>query len=135
VSAFVVWRHRAQNRWCDLRAVLAGYCNHIPYDPIPGQGGGYANWRCARRRGHEGMHRFVNYVWSDDGRTDYLPVRPVRVGEQETDGAQGQPWKRSMTRTRAQDRRYRRWLEGQRSIKAEAGCRVDGGTQPEEDPK
>jgi hypothetical protein len=95
-------RHRITNRWHDLRAVLAGYCNHRPWSPIPGDGGGYAHWRCALTRGHDGLHRARNYVWSDDGRTDYVPVpidRPMP----------DQPWSRHMTPTRRQARAGRRW--------------------------
>jgi len=98
-----IWRKRFTNRWYDLRAVLAGYCNHRPYSPVPGEGGGYAHWRCALRRGHEGMHRARNYVWSANGRTSYLPVPNSQPMPR-------QPWDRSMTLTRRQDRRRERWL-------------------------
>ena len=66
--------HRTQNRWWDLRAILAGYCNHCPGSPIPGQGGGYLFWRCGLRRGHEGLHRSNNYVWDEGGTTSYMPL-------------------------------------------------------------
>lgn len=98
-----IWRKRAVNRWYDLRALLAGYCNHNPYNPIPGEGGGYAHWRCALRRGHDGMHRSRNYVWDSTGRTEYLPVPHWRDMPQ-------QPWERSMTLTVRQDRQLDRWL-------------------------
>ena len=101
-----IWRKRAVNRWYDLRATLAGYCNHRPYSPIPGEGGGYAHWRCSLPRRHEGMHRSRNYVWSVDGRTNYLPVpHGVRMPRQ--------PWERSMTPTSRQARERDRWLNRQ----------------------
>lgn len=99
-----IWRARATNRWYDMRAILAGYCNHRPYSVIGGQGGGYAHWRCGLRRHHEGMHRARNYVWSDDGRTTYLPVpHNQRMPRQ--------PWERSMTLTRRQARLKEQWLQ------------------------
>jgi hypothetical protein len=101
-----VWWHRAQNRYWDTRAVLAGFCNHRPWSPIPSEPGGYAHWRCNLRRHHEGLHRSNNYVWSDDGRTDYLPVP---VGQR----APHQPWDRHMAGTRRDDRIRDAWLETQ----------------------
>lgn len=98
-----IWRKRTINRWYDLRAALGGYCNHRPYSPIPGEGGGYAHWRCALRRRHDGMHRSNNYVWSGDGRTTYLPVPHNQPTPR-------QPWERTMTLTARQARRKQRWL-------------------------
>lgn len=95
-------RHRAENRWYDLRAVLAGYCNNTPWRPEPDRGGGYAFWRCALTRCHDGMHRTRNYVWTDDGRTDYLPVP---IGSD----MPAQPWDRNPTLTLRQARARRRW--------------------------
>lgn len=99
------WRviFRLQNAWWDARAVLAGYCNHCPNSGVPGQGGGYTWWRCALRRGHEGMHRACNYVWSDDGDTSYLPTRPRQA-------MPDQPWRRSAgAMTRRQRRNREAW--------------------------
>jgi hypothetical protein len=73
-SAYRVNRHRLVNRWWDMLAVVQGYCNHRPDAPEHGRTGGYAHWRCARRRGHLGLHRYRNYVWDGDGRTEYDPV-------------------------------------------------------------
>lgn len=40
--------HRTQNRWHDLLAAFAGYCNDRPQKTgVPGEGGGYRDWRCA----------------------------------------------------------------------------------------
>lgn len=102
---WVTW-HRAKNRWYDLRAILAGYCNDCPYSGDPGEGGGYAHWRCAHRRGHDGLHRSNNYVWSDDGQTDYVPIPHGQDTPTE-------PWagKRSMTPTMRQARQGRHWQE------------------------
>lgn len=36
--------------------------------------GGYNHWRCGLPRGHEGVHRFRNYIWAGEGhRTEYDP--------------------------------------------------------------
>lgn len=74
--------------YLDVRARLGGWCNHCPQSNGPG-GGGYAHWRCQLRRWHTGMHRGVNYVWDDHGRTDYLPTSP-----QHTDQQMASPWAR-----------------------------------------
>ena len=88
---------RAVNRWWDVRARLGGYCNHRPWDP-PKRHGGYSHWRCARRHGHPGMHRFLNYVWNGVGDTEYSPIEaPV-----------AQPWDRHMGMTLRQQRRWDR---------------------------
>ncbi|MCX5070867.1 hypothetical protein OOJ91_34025 [Micromonospora lupini] len=110
-SRMHIWRHRTYNRWADLRARAAGYCNHAPWHPIPGQGGGYAHWRCALRAGHTGVHRSRNYVWDRTGRTTY---RPLPAGQNLPD----QPWRRSMTPTAAQERARGRWLDEQLSARA-----------------
>lgn len=116
-TCFRTYRKRAENRWYDLRAFLAGYCNDCPHDAIPGEGGGYPNWRCALRRGHDGQHRFRNYVWDGDDRVDYQPA-PVRPGQMPP----SQPWERHMTLTRRQERAVKRWDEEQRArILARAG--------------
>lgn len=96
----LVWWHRVANRYFDARAVTAGYCNHRPWSPIPGEGGGYAHWRCALARRHVGLHRSANHVWSDDGHTSYMP--PPR-GQREP----SQSWERTMTPTSAQARQAR----------------------------
>jgi hypothetical protein len=102
------WRviYRAKNTWWDMRAHLAGYCNHCPNDGIPGQGGGYTFWRCGLRRRHEGLHRSNNYVWTDDGTTDYLPL-PYGHSQGAT---QPRAWRRSAgTMTRRQRRNRDAW--------------------------
>lgn len=73
----------------DLRARLAGWCNHCPKEGDSGPRSAYAHWRCQLRRGHVGLHQAVNYVWTDDGQTDYLPV-PLRHAGQ----AMHSPWAR-----------------------------------------
>jgi hypothetical protein len=106
--------HRTQNRWHDLLAVLVGYCNDQPQKTgIPGQGGGYRNWRCALKRRHDGMHRFGNYVWTDDGTVTYLPA-PTGSGKEAW-----QPWRRNMTPTMRQARNQRRWNEQQSAVRRE----------------
>lgn len=79
---WIRWRYcwwlptRSEFRWAyyDLRARLAGWCNHCPRRGDGGPGSGYAQWRCQLRRRHTGLHRGVNYVWTDDGLVDYLPT-------------------------------------------------------------
>lgn len=95
---------RLQNRWWDLRAVLAGYCNDRPSKTnIPGQGGGWIHWRCALRRGHGDVHRSRNVVWDSEGKPLHLPVK----------NPPSQPWGRHMVPTRKQQRLCDRWLEQQ----------------------
>ena len=111
-ALFQAW-HRTHNRVLDVLAVLAGYCNHRPWSPIPG-GGGYAHWRCGRKRGHIEMHRSRNYVWSNDGRTSYVPVPvlgPNQVGKHWA--AQPRRWERHLIPTRRQARAQRRWMQEQ----------------------
>ncbi|MBM0203518.1 hypothetical protein JNW90_10630 [Micromonospora sp. STR1s_5] len=108
--ARIAWRvthRRALMRWYDARARRAGYCNHSPYSPIPGEGGGYAHWRCALRRGHTSLHRGRNYVWGDDGRTEYRPVPPRE--------RPSQPWERPTVLSRQQERERDRWDAAQRA--------------------
>lgn len=106
-AAYRSW-HRAHNRLLDLWAVLRGYCNHCPWN-VPGEGGGYAFWRCGRERGHEGLHRSVNYVWGNDGRTSYVPA-PHGSGK----GDQ-QPWDRHPIHSLKQERRMNEWHEARRA--------------------
>lgn len=98
----LAWRtiHRAQDRWHDLRAHLAGYCNDRPVKiGIPGESGGYHHWRCSLRRGHDGKHRYNNSVWDDIGRGEHQPV----------DSPPSQPWGRAGTPTIRQTRNAHRW--------------------------
>jgi hypothetical protein len=98
---------RVDNRWKDLLAILAGYCNHCPWTADPAQGGGYAFWRCALRRGHDGLHRARNYVWEDDGRPSYVPMpNRQRIPQQ--------PWQRRTSFTRRQTRAREMWHQQQR---------------------
>lgn len=98
-STWLIWRQRLSNRLRDALAVIAGYCNHKPYNQIPGEsGGGYAHWRCAYKRGHDGVHRVGNYTWDDTGATTY---DPIPVGK----GWPAQPRTRHMILTRRQQRR------------------------------
>ena len=63
--------------WLDLLGWLAGYCHHCPGET----GGGYAHWRCERRKGHPGYHRGINYLWPDDGHVFYSPPGPLSTPE------------------------------------------------------
>jgi hypothetical protein len=101
---------RTGNRWYDLLAIAHGYCNRRSRtDDTPAGGGGYTHWRCALRRRHNGMHRYGNYVWTDDGAVDYLPA-PVGSGKE---AWQPKKWDRSLTPTRRQARAMRQWVDGQ----------------------
>lgn len=100
-KAWQAW-YRAANRWWDLRAVLAGFCNHRPFRPgDPAGGGGYVHWRCDLRRGHDMPHRGGSYVWLASGATTYLPAPP---GQEPP----AQPWQRHAVLTRRQARRQGR---------------------------
>lgn len=95
--------HRTQNRWHDLRAILAGYCNDCPRKRgLPDEGDGYIMWRCALKRGHDGLHRSRNYVWDAAGAANYLPVPPRRP-------MPSQPWDRNGTPTMRQTRNLNEW--------------------------
>jgi hypothetical protein len=95
-----ITRCRIRNRWFDLLAVLAGYCNDRPVKlNIPGETGAYLHWRCSLKRGHDGKHRLRNAVWSDTGRVEHEPIERPR----------GQPWERSCIPTIRQARNLRRW--------------------------
>jgi hypothetical protein len=98
--------YRAQNLWHDMLARLLGYCNDCPWRPDPGEGAGYSHWRCGWKRGHEGLHRYRNYAWSDDGNCDYVPVPHGRTWPT-------QPNDRRSVLTRRQQRRRRAWEEQQ----------------------
>lgn len=81
--------------WADLVAVwVHHYCNHCPARPDH-TGGGYSFWRCARFRGHAGVHRSRNYVWDDRGQTSYSPwpldagPSPYQVARQDFGGGRG----------------------------------------------
>lgn len=100
------WRtlHRTKDRWYDVRAVLAGFCNDRPVKSgIPGESGGYVHWRCALGRGHDGKHRYRNAVWDGTGSVQHDPV----------DSRPGQPWERAGTPTIRQVRNCRRWQKEQ----------------------
>lgn len=108
------WRaiHRTQNRWHDLLAVLAGYCNDRPLKTtVLGEGGGgYTHWRCALRRWHRGVHRARNYVWDQEGQTEYAPIP----------ACPSQPWDRNSTPTLRQTRLNRQWRQEQSEKRAAA---------------
>lgn len=98
-------RHRIGNRYMDARAVLAGFCNDNPFRPTPGEGG-YSFWRCCRKAGHDGRHRFRNYVWETGGRPDHVPEDwPTAVDG----GYVDQPRNRYPTLTLRQSRAVDAW--------------------------
>jgi hypothetical protein len=53
---------------------IRGFCCDCPQGSGKAPGGGYRFWRCARRRGHRGRHRSINYVWDDNGVTEHVPI-------------------------------------------------------------
>lgn len=120
---------RLDNRWQDLRAVLAGACNRSTWVGVPsapdaieyGYAGGYSHWRCARERGHEGPHRFHNYVWGgepgDRVLYDALPVRtPDNSGWYNT--AHDIPFAKLTEKRHAVDTRRRSRIRARLSEKA-----------------
>ncbi|MEV6014752.1 hypothetical protein [Streptomyces sp. NPDC051997] len=114
----LVWRtiHRAKDRWHDLRAALAGYCNDRPVKlNIPGESAGYVHWRCSLKRGHDSKHRYRNAVWLPGGRIEHDPVA----------APPGQPWERTGTPTVRQARNARRW-HGEQSAARRARLREEG---------
>jgi hypothetical protein len=110
-------RCRAANRWWDLRAVLAGFCNHRPFRASdPDGGGGYVHWRCDLPRGHDMPHRGGSYVWLAAGATTYLPVPPGQESP-------AQPWQRYAVPTRRQARQLGRAFRdrAEKRVAARAG--------------
>ncbi|MCX5562745.1 hypothetical protein [Streptomyces sp. NBC_00038] len=94
---------QASNRTLDTLAVLLGYCNDRSVNSgVPGDGGGYLHWRCALRRGHEGLHRYRNYVWNEQRDVEYAPVALA-------DRMPSQPWDRRCIGTRRQFRQAIEW--------------------------
>lgn len=108
---------RLYNRFWDAVTVLAGGCNARP------ERGGYAHWRCMRKRGHILLtpHRMSNYIWAEEGRPQYNPIQPD--GNILAGGKTIQAWenfgrvewpykrlvsKRKMIRTRRAERQMRR---------------------------
>ena len=61
-----------ENGMADARARLTGVCNALASDGTP-RSNGYNFWRCGLDRGHDGEHRFRNYLWSDGENMRYEP--------------------------------------------------------------
>lgn len=57
---------------------IRGLCVAAPSGYITG--GAYHFWRCALKHGHDGPHRFQNYVWTDLGTAQYDPLRMMGDG-------------------------------------------------------
>lgn len=55
--------------WWDTR--IKGTCCAAP------ERGGYRFWRCGRRSGHAGPHRFNNYTWREGEQAAYDPIDAV----------------------------------------------------------
>jgi hypothetical protein len=114
---FIVSR-RGHNRWLDLRGRLAGYCMATTWRQDtghgPGYSPGYSHWRCWRKR-HPATepHRYINYVWTDDGPSDYdpLPIHATETGSLELPPAGNPPrWGRHhVLSTRRRDRARARY--------------------------
>lgn len=59
------------------RAIVNTLRPRCPSRPTKARGGtnpAYGHWRCERHRGHDGPHRFVNYVWYSPDETHHVPV-------------------------------------------------------------
>jgi hypothetical protein len=100
------WRavHRLQNRFMDIRAVLAGACNASTWDGTTYRGG-YSHWRCARDRGHTDPHRFNNMIWLDAGPVDYSPIPSGMVEYAEAMPLMTPKWRWARGRTPTDRRR------------------------------
>lgn len=66
----VAARYRIENALHDLLDRLRGRCCAAPRYMIDG---GYHFWRCGLRRGHDGPHRSLNYLWGPGGSL-YSPI-------------------------------------------------------------
>jgi hypothetical protein len=103
---------RLDNRWQDFRAVLAGACNQSTWTGkgYTGYAGGYSHWRCGKKRGHAGPHRFNNYTWTGKlgDRADYNPI-PSRTPENSStyNATYGIPFMKLANGRRVVDRRSR----------------------------
>jgi hypothetical protein len=74
-GAYYVAKHRALDR---IRDVIDRHVRRICCVVPDEDAGGYRHWRCGRRRGHDGKHRFINYTWGGPGeRVEYAPVEPT----------------------------------------------------------
>lgn len=69
-AGWVRFRFRAENALRDLGDRLRGLCCAAPNYMVDG---GYHFWRCGLRRGHDGPHRSVNYLWGPGGSV-YAPI-------------------------------------------------------------
>lgn len=107
-------QRRARNRWFDVLAVAAGYCNDRSNKTGSADDRfGYPHWRCALRNGHRGLHRYRQYAWDADGRVEFIPVqRPP-----------AQPWERDGMPTARQVRRdperRQRWADKRAAAREE----------------
>lgn len=83
-----VWQHLGRAQWFGLRrwvyyealhaALHAAVHEKRPFScqvqPERGSGG-YDHWYCGLKRGHDGPHRYRNYVWAGPGtRVEFAPV-------------------------------------------------------------
>lgn len=125
---------RFKNRIYDGWAVLVGACNKSTWTGLPptGYAGGYSHWRCGRARGHQGSHRFINYVWS--GKPDqkvYFDPLPTRNPDgSRYDTRTMAPFRKVTSKRHAVERRgrskrlaelhYQLLAEGQRRARVQA---------------
>jgi hypothetical protein len=85
-QGWVGLKFRAENALRDLGDRLRGRCCRAPNYMVDG---GYHFWRCGLKRGHDGPHRSVNYLWGPGGwrlvisrlRPDDLSTCPYFKGE------------------------------------------------------
>ncbi len=100
-------RHKLENKAKDFLAWVWGFCNDCPWRAEPGSG--YSFWRCGRDSGHDGLHRSRNYVWGADGRPEYVPVDNAAATKLTDAPYADQPWSRSPTLSRRQQRAADAW--------------------------
>lgn len=104
--------HRAKQRTSDVvRDLIDMRVRRVCCARTDEAKGGYRHWRCGRRRGHDGPHRFVNYVWPSDGlgEVEYDPIDPRDMRAFPADYRQpshryGSPTRADVRRSRAKVR-------------------------------
>lgn len=97
------WRayHRGYNVLHDGLARMSGACNAETDE------GGYAHWRCMKARGHDGRHRFNNYVWASGARPEFVPLEVRGLSEHRALTARETPFQHITERRYSIDSRRR----------------------------
>lgn len=103
-------KHRTLNSTRDLwDRHVRGYCCAAP-SGLP-DSPGYHFWRCGLKHGHDGAHRFVNYLWSDSAGEKVPAAREHYSVYAPRDGLGAVRLDRYPTLTRRQKRQRDAWHE------------------------